>query len=65
MKLNFFGLFFFGVSYYYCICKENTDKILQQNGDMKDSKHGIKMGQIITDCDDAKVCLKLNVQLNL
>lgn len=34
---------------------KHTEEILKQNQFMKDSKHGIKMGEVFPGCDDAQV----------
>ena len=45
----------FGLFSHSCLCKENTENMLKSNDNMKDSKHGIKMGQVFAGCDDAEV----------
>ena len=35
----------------------NTEKFLKNNPNITDEKHGIRMGQVLPECDDAKVCV--------
>ena len=52
---SFLLVLLFGFISRPCLCKENTERMVKANENMKDSKHGIKMGQVFEGCDDAKV----------
>lgn len=49
-------LFITAVLFVPLVQLKHTEEILRQNQFMKDSKHGIKMGEVFPGCDDAQVC---------
>ena len=57
MKQIIFFLVVFSQSIFleHCDASQNTLKFAEKNQDMKDDKHGLKMGIVFPGCDDAEV----------